>query len=300
VSLERSYRRLVRLFPADWRAEHEEELMGTLLDAAGAGAERRRVPLAEAADLVRAALVVRTRRWRRRGPSVVGVAGAVIGVVAVALLAGASLRDVSADFLVTSLVVALIPGTGVVYTISSAIGSGWRRGSLAAAGCTLGIVPHILAAMLGLSGVMQAGAAAFEIVRWFGVAYLAFLGLSMLRAGDALRIEPDPGSSRSGGSMALVVRRGVLVNLLNPKLTVFFFAFLPQFLDSPPRLLDLRLVGLGVTFMVVTLVVFTGYAWATAAVRHHVLARPAARRWIQRSLATLLIGSAARLAATRS
>jgi threonine/homoserine/homoserine lactone efflux protein len=295
VTLERSYRRLIRLFPTDWRAEHEEELLGTLLDIAGA--DRRRASVAEAGDLIRAALVVRARRWRQRRLGAARLVAGVAGVIAVAIQAGASLADVSADFLVTSLVVALIPGTGVVYTISSAIGSGWRRGSFAAAGCTLGIVPHIVAAMLGLSGAMQAGAATFEVVRWLGAAYLAFLGLSMLRAGDVLRLNPDL-TDRTAGSMGLVVRRGVLVNLLNPKLTVFFFAFLPQFLDSPPRLLDLRLVGLGATFMLVTLVVFTGYAWASAAVRDRVLERPVTRRWIQRSLATLLIGSAARLAAT--
>jgi hypothetical protein len=221
MTLESSYRRLTSLFPADWRAEHEEELLGTLLDMAGT--DRRRASVAEAGDLIRAALAVRARRRRQPALGTARLAAGVVGVIAVLIVAGASLADVSGDFLVASLVVALIPGTGVVYTISSAIGSGWRRGSFAAAGCTLGIVPHIVAAMLGLSGAMHAGAAAFEVVRWIGAGYLAFLGLSMLRAGDVLRLDPD--------------------------LT-----------DHP--------------------------------------ARSCTRRWIQRSLATLLVGSAARLAAT--
>jgi hypothetical protein len=93
----------------------------------------------------------------------------------------ASVPGVSVEFLLTSLVVVLIPGTGVIYTVSSSIGGGRRRGLIAAVGCTLGIVPHMLAAMLGLSGIMQAGSAVFEVVRWAGVAYLVFMGFSMIR-----------------------------------------------------------------------------------------------------------------------
>lgn len=201
----------------------------------------------------------------------------------------------SPEFLLTSLVVAAIPGTGVVYTIASSIGGGWRYGSFAAVGCTLGIVPHMVAAMLGLSGLMQAGAVAFELVRWAGVAYLLYMGVSMFRDRGALPLDrreaPDD-------SMRVVVRRGVLLNLLNPKLTVFFFAFLPQFLETPPGLLDPRLVALGLVFMAMTLAVFSLYAYASAAVRDRVLERPSVRRWIQRSLGTLLIGFAAKLAVT--
>jgi threonine/homoserine/homoserine lactone efflux protein len=305
MSLEQRYRQVSRLFPADWRAEHEEELIGTLLDAAEPG---RRVPTAaEAVDLVRGALVLRGRAWLRRLAATLSatrpvrlggtVAVVVLSAVGLVLAARSSLRDMSADFVVTSLIVALIPGTGVVYTVSSAIGTGRRRGSFAAVGCTLGIVPHILAAMLGLSGLMQAGAAVFEVVRWAGVAYLVFVGLMLFRSGDALRFAAD--SDRGlADSIGLVVRRGVLLNLLNPKLTVFFFAFLPQFLDTPPRMFDARLLGLGGVFMLVTLVVFVAYAWASAAVRERVLESPAAQRWIQRSLGSVLIGSAARLAIT--
>jgi threonine/homoserine/homoserine lactone efflux protein len=146
----------------------------------------------------------------------------------------------SVEFLLTSLVVVLVPGTGVVYTVSSSIGGGWRRGSFADIGCTLGIVPHMLAAMLGLSGIMQAGAVAFEVVRWAGVAYLVYMGVTMIREGGALQVDRD--QDASAGPMGAVVWRGIILNLLNPKLTMFFFAFLPQFLDTPPGLLDPRLV----------------------------------------------------------
>ena len=136
----------------------------------------------------------------------------------------------SVEFLLTSLVVVLIPGTGVVYTVSSSIGGGRRRGLFAAFGCTLGIVPHMLAAMLGLSAVMQAGSIAFEVVRWAGVAYLIFMGASMIREATTLPLDGEDAPVKPIG---YVVRRAVLLNVLNPKLTVFLFAFLPQY--STPR-----------------------------------------------------------------
>jgi threonine/homoserine/homoserine lactone efflux protein len=201
---------------------------------------------------------------------------------------------VSAEFLLTSLVVVLIPGTGVVYTVSSSVGGGRRRGLFAALGCTLGIVPHMLAAMLGLSGIMQAGSAAFEAVRWAGVAYLVFMGVSMIREAGALSL--DEGDDAPVDPMGAVVRRGILLNVLNPKLTLFFFAFLPQFLGSSPGPLDPRLIGLGAVFMLMTLAVFAVYALASAFVRDLILSAPIARRWIERALGAFLIGFAARLA----
>jgi threonine/homoserine/homoserine lactone efflux protein len=201
----------------------------------------------------------------------------------------------SVEFLLTSLVVVLIPGTGVLYTVSSSIGGGWRRGLFAAIGCTLGIVPHMLAAMLGLSAIMQAGSVVFEVVRYAGVIYLVFMGFSMIRDAGALPL--DDGNA-SIDPMGPVVWRGILLNVLNPKLTVFFFAFLPQFLDASPGLLDPKLIGLGGIFMLMTLVVFAVYALASAAIRDLVLAAPVARRWIERALGAFLIGFAARLALT--
>jgi threonine/homoserine/homoserine lactone efflux protein len=199
----------------------------------------------------------------------------------------------SIDFLVAATIVALIPGTGVIYTVSCAIAGGWTKGWLAAVGGTLGVVPHVLAALLGLSGVMQAGATAFEVVRWAGVAYLVFLGISLLRSGARLDLDGADDESERG---VVVVRRAVLMNLLNPKLTVFFFAFLPQFLDGAPSGLDPQLLGLAAAFMAITFVVFLGYARGAAAVRSHVLTRPSVRAWIERSLGGLLLLFAARLA----
>jgi threonine/homoserine/homoserine lactone efflux protein len=208
---------------------------------------------------------------------------------------GTSVANVSIEFLLTSLVVVLIPGTGVAYTVSSSIGGGRRRGLFAAVGCTLGIVPHMLAAMLGLSGIMQAGSVVFEAVRWAGVAYLVFMGFSMIR--DARTLSQDD-QDAPGDSAGTVVWRGVLLNVLNPKLTLFFFAFLPQFLDASPGLLDVKLIELGGIFMLMTLAVFAVYATASAAIRDLVLAAPVARRWIERAFGAILIGFAAKLAFT--
>jgi threonine/homoserine/homoserine lactone efflux protein len=201
----------------------------------------------------------------------------------------------SLEFLLTSLVVVLIPGTGVVYTVSSSIGGGRRRGLFAAFGCTLGIVPHMLAATLGLSAVMQAGSVAFEVVRWAGVAYLVFMGASMIREAVTL---PLDGEDAPVEPMGHVVRRAILLNVLNPKLTVFFFAFLPQFLDASPGLFDAELIWLGVVFMLMTFAVFAVYAYASAAFRDLVLAAPVVRRWVERALGAFLIGFAAKLALT--
>jgi len=302
VSLERKYRRLSRLFPAKWRERNEEALIGTLLDAAEPG--RDSVPLAEAIDLVRCAIILRFRALARRAvvgtresaPLVGHILLGLVSAVAVALVIRYWITDISVDFVLASLVVALVPGTGVVYTVSSSLGGGWRRGLFAAVGCTFGVVPHVLAAMLGLSGVMQTGAVAFETVRWAGVAYLLYLGVSMIRGGGGPQVGSGP--SHTAEPMGAIVRRGILLNLLNPKLTVFFFAFLPQFLETPPDVLDTRLIGLGGVFMIVTLVVFVVYAWVSAALRDRVLRAPVVLRWIRRSLGALLVGFAARLVVT--
>lgn len=292
MSPERQVRLLVRLFPLEWRRRHAEALVGTVLD--GLAPDRRWLPVGEVVDLCRAATVA---RWRTRptGGARRPVAVAAVVVMALVVLLGPSGGGlVSAEFLATSLVVVLVPGTGVVYTVASALAGGRRRGLLAAVGCTLGIVPHLAAALVGLSGVLHAGAVAFEVVRWAGVAYLTFLGLSMLRGGAVAGF--DDRTADAGGSDAVVIRRGVVLNVLNPKLTIFFFAFLPQFLDSPPAVLDPRLVTLAAVFMAMTLVVFAGYAWLSALVRDQVLRSPRLVAGVERALGAALVGFAARLA----
>ena len=291
MTLEQRYRRLVRVFPARWRRAHEDELIATLLDAAEPG--RTSIAAREAADLVRSGMVLRYRDVRdARLAQTAALALASIAIVLLGVRLG--LREIPLAFLLTSLVVAAIPGTGVFYTVSSSIGGGRRRGVVAALGCTLGVVPHLLAALLGLSGVMQVGAQVFQVVRYAGVAYLVFMGVTMIRdrRGELL----TGGAAPAAQPARTVVRRGILLNLLNPKLTLFFFAFLPQFLGSSPAGHLGKLVALGAIFMLITFVVFVVYAYAGALLRDRVLAAPVARQWLQGALGALLIGIGVRLA----
>ena len=296
MNVERQVRLLLRAFPSGWRETHADEIVATVLDGLPPG--QRRLGVDDAVDLIRGGMVLRARCASRACSPAVPTAAAVLLALATVVGVALTVGPVSPEFLATSMVVIVIPGTGVVYTVSQALTAGTRRGVVAAAGCTLGIVPHLMAATVGLSGVMQAGATAFEVVRWLGVGYLAWMGVGMLRDGGALHF---PGPSDDGESVdavpaSTVIRRGVMLNLLNPKLTLFFFAFLPQFLETSPAPLDPALIGLGVVFMALTLAVFVVYAQTGAALRSRILTAPRVMRWIQRSLGALLVGFAARLA----
>ena len=196
----------------------------------------------------------------------------------------------SLDFLATSLIVVVIPGTGVVYTVSVALSSGQRNGLIAAAGCTLGIVPHLLAAAFGLSAFIHAGALAFRIVKYAGVAYLLYLAYGMVRSKGGGLGEETVEETRPRA----VVLRGILLNLLNPKLTLFFFAFLPQFLPAETSLSSL--LGLGLVFMAMTLAVFAVYAVLAAQVRTAFSQATGLRRRVEQSMGLLLAGFAVRLA----
>jgi threonine/homoserine/homoserine lactone efflux protein len=197
------------------------------------------------------------------------------------------------EFLMTSLIVVVIPGTGVIYTVSVALTHGRRRGLVAAIGCTLAIVPHLIAAVFGLSGFLHAGALAFRMLKYAGVIYLLFLAVSMFRSTGATAFDNhDPAPTGS----ASVVVRGVLLNLLNPKLTVFFFAFLPQFVPSTAT--TSALLGLGAVFMVLTLGVFAIYAVIAPRLCDAFATDSRGRRRLEKSMAGLLAGFAVKLAFT--
>jgi len=184
------------------------------------------------------------------------------------------------------------PGTGVLYTLAAGLSRGARASVIAAVGCTLGIVPHMLAAVVGLAALLNASALAFESLKYLGVAYLLYLAWRTVRETGALSI--DAGSAPP--SAIRVIGQAILINVLNPKLTIFFFAFLPQFVsagepDAVPRMLELSGV-----FMLVTLVVFIGYGVLASAVRSHVVSRPRVMAWIRRTFAVAFVALGARLA----
>lgn len=198
------------------------------------------------------------------------------------------------QFLLTSLVVVLVPGTGTLYTISTGITRDWRAGIAAAMGCTLGIVPHLLASALGLSAIMNMGAQVFAWVKLAGAAYLLYLAWRMWRDTGTVAIERD---SDTRGSVS-VAGRAVVLNLLNPKLTIFFLAFLPHFIDPTAGPMLPQLAGLSAVFMAITFVIFCLYALAAAAARSVVGVTPAAMRWLQRTFAMAFAGLAVELALT--
>ncbi|MEU6085555.1 LysE family translocator [Streptomyces sp. NPDC047085] len=200
----------------------------------------------------------------------------------------------SLAFLLTTLVVVATPGTGVVYTLAAALAHGRRAGVIAAFACALGIVPHVLATVTGLAALLNASAAAFQVLKYAGVAYLLYMAWATLRDKEAIVVEED-GGPRSAGQ---VIVRGVLINLLNPKLTIFFFAFLPQFVDlDEPHALP-RMLGLSGVFMLATFVVFAAYGVLAASVRGHVTARPRVMTWLRRSFAGSFLALGAKLAVT--
>ncbi|WP_026784013.1 LysE family translocator [Pleomorphomonas koreensis] len=187
----------------------------------------------------------------------------------------------SPEFLLTSLIVVASPGTGVLYTLGAGLGRGGRAAVIAAFGCTLGILPHLLAAVLGLSAMIETSAVAFEILRVAGVAYLLYMAWMTLKETGALAVAPD---GRDGSAFDITFR-AILLNLLNPKLTVFFLAFLPQFVGSGEAAPTLRFVELGGVFMAMTFVVFALYGVAAAGVRDRVLSRPAVLAGLRRLFA---------------
>ena len=195
-------------------------------------------------------------------------------------------------FLLTSLIVVASPGTGVLYTVAAGLSRGARASLVAAFGCTLGIVPHLAAATMGLAALLYTSALAFESVKYLGVAYLLYMGFRTLRDQGALHVDAD---TRVRSSMQVIVS-AIVVNLLNPKLSIFFFAFLPQFVraDDPDRLT--RMLGLSAVFMALTLVVFAVYGLFAASVRSHVIARPRVLTWMRRNFAGAFVALGVRLA----
>ncbi len=196
------------------------------------------------------------------------------------------------DFLLTTLIVVISPGTGVLYTLSAAISRGSRASVVAAFGCTLGIVPQMAAAILGLSALLHTSGLAFQSLKYLGIAYLLFLAWNTLKEHGALRVEDDV----KARSALRVVVTAVLINVLNPKLSIFFLAFLPQFVSARERHPLSHMLELSAVFMMVTFVVFVGYGLFAASVRRHIIARPRVLAWMRRTFAAAFVALAAKLA----
>ena len=197
----------------------------------------------------------------------------------------------NAEFLLTSLIVVASPGTGALVTVAAGLQRGTRAALVAALGCTLGIVPHMLAAVTGLVALMNASALAFAAVKYAGVAYLLWMAWATLRAGGPLQVEAE-GRARSD---LQVIRDAILVNLLNPKLSIFFLAFLPQFIAADEVAPTLTMLQLSAVFMAMTLAVFAIYGVFAAALRDRILSQGGVLKWMRRGFAAAFVGLGVKL-----
>lgn len=197
------------------------------------------------------------------------------------------------EFLITALIVVLVPGTGVVYTVAVGLGKG-RQASLAAAfGCTLGIIPAILASVIGLAALMHTSALVFQAVKYAGVVYLLYLAWQTFKASGPLDLKADRSVRKS---LAAIARTGFVINILNPKLTVFFLAFLPQFVSPAAASPTLDMLVLGGVFMAMTLAVFIVYGMFASLVGEKVLRSDRVMVWMRRTVAATFAGFGLRLA----
>ena len=202
----------------------------------------------------------------------------------------------SLQFLLTALVVVVAPGTGVIYTLAIGLGQGRWPSIWAALGCTFGIVPHLMAATLGLAAVLHTSAVLFNVVKFAGVAYLLWLAWQALKSGGALAVSAE----RRSENGFRIARRGALINILNPKLSIFFLALLPPFLSGNPATTTAEMALLGGVFMLMTFSVFVLYGVFAAAARTWLLGSERLMRWLNRSFAALFAALAGRLALERA
>jgi len=198
------------------------------------------------------------------------------------------------EFLLTSLVVVLIPGTGVIFTISNGLFLGWRASIAAACGCTAGILPHISASILGLSAILHMSALAFQAVKFAGSAYLLYLAWAMWRETGGLMFN----APATGKGLWQIAMRGFLINILNPKLSIFFLAFLPLFVDPHSAIPTMDMMVLSGVFMAMTLVIFILYGISANSVRRYVVNSPRAITRLQRTFAVTFAALGLKLAAT--
>ena len=200
----------------------------------------------------------------------------------------------SIEFLITTLIIVATPGTGVIYTLAAGLSRGAKASVIAAVGCTLGIIPHMVAAITGLAALLHTSAVAFQTMKYLGVAYLLYMAWATLQEKGALAVEEETVPR----SAVHVIVSGILINILNPKLTIFFFAFLPQFVSTDEPSAVGRMLELSAVFMLLTFIVFGAYGAFAASVRNHVVSRPRVMTWMRRVFAGSFVALGARLAVT--
>jgi threonine/homoserine/homoserine lactone efflux protein len=199
----------------------------------------------------------------------------------------------TAAFLLTAFIVCITPGIGVIYVLSVTLGGGWRAGLWANVGCTIATVLHMIVAMAGLAAVLHTSAVLFQTIKFAGVAYLLWMAWAVLQSTGSLAVTAD-----NGGTPARIVWRGILLNILNPKLPLFFVAFLPQFL---PATYDMRpMIELGLGFSAMTFATFLLYIALATSGRRAILGSATGLTWMRRAFAASFAALGARLAFERA
>lgn len=201
---------------------------------------------------------------------------------------------ISTEFLITSLIVVLLPGTGVIYTISTGLFQDARASLFAALGCTAGIIPSLLACILGLAAIIHTSAVLFQVIKFAGVGYLLYLAWGMWRDTGGLALN-DNGERPNVLAVSI---KGFLINILNPKLSVFFLAFLPQFIPAQVEAPLINMLVLGAIFMVITLLVFILYGLLANSVSAYIVNSPKVLKYVQRTFAATFVVLGAKLACT--
>ncbi len=202
---------------------------------------------------------------------------------------------ISVEFLITSLIVVLIPGTGVIFTISIGLAQGRKASVYAALGCTAGIIPHLLATIFGLAAIMHTSALAFEVLKFAGVLYLFYLAVMTWRDKSGFEVQSLPTRS----SALSLATKAFLLNILNPKLTIFFLAFLPQFIKPETTSPLGDMLVLSAVFMLMTFVVFVIYGLLAHEFRHSVMESRRVQMWLQKGFALTFAGLGIQLAVTQ-
>jgi threonine/homoserine/homoserine lactone efflux protein len=198
---------------------------------------------------------------------------------------------INPEFLLTSLVVVLVPGTGVVYTINTGLTFKWRASIAAAIGCTLGIVPHILASILGLSALLNMSAQTFSVLKVAGSAY-DYLCANMWREAGTLEINRKSAET----NVIQIAMKAIAINLLNPKLTIFFFAFLPLFVPENSPSATMEMISLSIVFMVMTFVIFALYGILASGLSAYLMNSTKLVKRFQQAFAVMLAAFAVKLA----
>lgn len=194
--------------------------------------------------------------------------------------------QISIEFLVTSLIVVISPGSGAIYTIATGLTRGGKASLFAAVGCTLGIIPHMVLAIAGLALVFVTSPYLFTILKFLGVSYLLYMAWSSLKEKGTFHFEQE----NKEHSAFEIISYAVFINLFNPKLPLFFLAFLPQFVRTDTTTPTWDMLLLVAIFMLITLVVFMFYGTFAAMMRQHVVGKPVVLKWLRRSFALGFIG----------